>query len=114
MKFFSLNKSDLSKKVFAGIQYNENSFKGTLMKILSQFGYTSTKKSFTEDDKTLKIDTFSDGEMCPIFSKSVRDEHVTIMGDGHTSDDILKLLLTIDAAKRSGAKKITVILPYFP
>jgi ribose-phosphate pyrophosphokinase len=114
MKFFSLNKSNLSKKVFAGIQYNENSFKGTLMKILAQFGYNMPKKSFTDDDQTLKIDTFADGEMCPIFSKSIRDEHVTIMADGHSSEDILKLLLTIDAAKRSGAKKITVILPYFP
>lgn len=114
MKFFSLNKSVLSKKVFAGIQYNENSFKGALMKILSNFGYTLPKKTFTDDDQNLKIDTFADGEMCPIFSKSIRDEHVTLMGDGHSAADIMKLLLTIDAAKRSGAKKITVILPYFP
>ena len=84
------------------------------MKILAHFGYNMPKKSFTDDDQTLKIDTFADGEMCPIFSKSIRDEHVTIMADGHSSEDILKLLLTIDAAKRSGAKKITVILPYFP
>jgi len=114
MKFFSLNKSDLSKKVFAGITYNENSFKGSLMKMLSNFGYTLHKKTFTEDDQNLKIDTFADGEMCPIFQKSIRNEHVTIMADGHSSADIVKLLLTVDAANRSGAKKITVIYPYFP
>ena len=114
MKFYSLNKSDLSKKVFAGVKYNENSFKGVLSKILSNFGYNSSKKTFTDDDKDLKIDTFADGEMCPIFQKSIRDEHVTLMADGHSAAEIMKLLLTIDAAKRSGAKKITVIYPYLP
>lgn len=121
MKFFSLNKSDLSKKVFAGIKH-ENKFKHALLNLLGGISPTISsnvdkffkQEDFSKDDETLKIDTFADGEMCPIFSKTVRDEHVNIMADGHSAADIMKLLLTVDAAKRSGAKKITVIYPYLP
>ena len=89
MKIFSLNKSDLSKKILQNFQSEEI-------------------------DNQLKIDKFSDGEFCPFFKKSIRGENVFIIADGHTSDDIIKLLLVIDASKRSGATKINVIYPYVP
>jgi len=114
MKFFSLNKTPLSNRVFAGVKYEEGSFKSVLAKLMSTFGYKTSSDVFTDDDKNLTIDVFADGEICPIFRKRVRDEHVFIMADGHKSDEIMKLLLTVDAAKRAGAKKITVIYPYAP
>jgi ribose-phosphate pyrophosphokinase len=89
MKIYSLNKSILSKK------------------ILSNF----VEQNF---DDYLKIDKFSDGEFCPVFLSSIREEDIYIIFDGHSSEDIIKLLLTIDAAKRSGAKSISVIAPYLP
>jgi len=89
MKFFSLNKSLLAEQVFNGINHGEN-------------------------DNQLKIDIFSDGEILPVYKESIRDHHLFIMADGHSSENIMKLLLTIDGAKRSGAKKITVIYPYAP
>lgn len=114
MKFYSLNKTPLANRVFSGVKYDEGSFKSIMSKILKTFGYKAPSEIFTEDDKNLTIDVFADGEICPIFRKRVRDEHVFIMADGHKSDEILKLLLTVDAAKRAGAKKITVIYPYSP
>lgn len=89
MKFFSLNKSKLSQQIISGIAHNDC-------------------------DANLTIDRFSDGELCPIFRESVRDHHLFIIADGHSAEEIMKLMLTVDAAKRSGAKKITVIYPYLP
>jgi ribose-phosphate pyrophosphokinase len=89
MKFFSLNKSKLSKELFYLL--------GT-----------------SNDDYKLNIDKFSDGEFQPVFRESVRDEIVYILADGSSSEDVIKLCLTIDAAKRSGAYKINVIYPFIP
>lgn len=114
MKFFSLNKTALANRVFSGVKYDEGSFKSIMTKMLVTFGYKASSEVFTDDDKNLTIDVFADGEICPIFRKRIRDEHVFIMADGHKSDEIMKLLLTVDAAKRAGAKKITVIYPYAP
>lgn len=118
MKFFSLNKSPLAKQVFDGIKvsYDEDALPSNAKKlidlIIRALGIKKAKK--INCDEFLTIDQFSDGEICPIFRQSIRDQHIFIMADGHKSDDILKLLLTIDAAKRSGAKKITIIYPYLP
>ena len=57
---------------------------------------------------------FSDGELCVDFSDSVRGKNVFLLSSPITSDDIMNLLLAIDAAKRAGAKEIIPILPYFP
>lgn len=89
MEIYSLNKSTLSKKIIENFQSEEV-------------------------DNQLRIDKFSDGELCPIFSKTIRGKDLFIMADGHTSEDIMKLLLTIDAAKRSGANSTAVIMPYLP
>jgi len=57
---------------------------------------------------------FSDGELCVDFTDSVRGKNVYLLSSPITSDDIMNLLLAIDAAKRAGAKEIIPILPYFP
>lgn len=113
MQFYSLNKSILASKVFSGIKYEENALKAFIRSLASKVGITVPTKS-KSDDEFLTIDKFSDGEFCPIFRRSIRDKHVAIMVDGHDSDNIIKTIMTIDAAKRSGAKKITVIIPYLP
>jgi ribose-phosphate pyrophosphokinase len=57
---------------------------------------------------------FSDGELCVDFKNSIRGKRVYILTSPNTSDEIMKLNLAIDAAKRAAAKEIIPILPYFP
>ena len=57
---------------------------------------------------------FSDGELCVDFCDSVRGKRVFLLSSPNTSDEIIKLELAIDAAKRAAAKEIIPILPFFP
>jgi len=57
---------------------------------------------------------FSDNEINVDFENSVRGKRVYILTSPNTSDEIIKLNLAIDAAKRSAAREIVPILPYFP
>lgn len=88
MKYYSLNKSKLADKIFAA------------------------SKVSNATDSELTIEHFADGEILPRFNASLRGEDVFIIADGNTPDDVMKLFLTCDAAKRSGSKKTTVIQPY--
>ena len=56
---------------------------------------------------------FSDGEISVDFTDSVRGKRVYLLTSPNTSDEIIKLLLAIDAAKRGAAKEIIPVLPYF-
>jgi len=62
----------------------------------------------------LRNQKFSDGELCVDFIDSVRGKRVYILTSPNNSDEIIKLNLAIDAAKRGAAKEIIPILPYFP
>ena len=57
---------------------------------------------------------FSDGELCVDFDNSIRGKRVYILSSPNNSDEIMKLNLAIDAAKRAAAREIIPILPYFP
>lgn len=57
---------------------------------------------------------FSDGELCVDFCNSIRGKRVYLLTSPNNSDEIIKLNLAIDAAKRAAAKEIIPILPYFP
>jgi ribose-phosphate pyrophosphokinase len=76
----------------------------------------SWNQTLTEDTEIgfLRNQKFSDGELCVDFTDSVRGKRVYILSSPNTSDEIIKLNLAIDAAKRGAAKEIIVILPYFP
>ena len=57
---------------------------------------------------------FSDGEFQPSFEESVRGARVFIVGSTHpSSENLMEMLLMIDAAKRASAKHITAVMPYF-
>lgn len=56
---------------------------------------------------------FSDGELCVDFTTSVRGKIVYILSSFNNSDEIIKLMLAIDAAKRAEAAKIIPVLPYY-
>jgi ribose-phosphate pyrophosphokinase len=62
----------------------------------------------------LTIQKFSDGEMEPYFNESVRGDFAFIIQSTFApAENLLELLLTIDAAKRASAKQIVVVIPYF-
>ena len=61
----------------------------------------------------LKIDKFSDGEFSPQFKQSIRDKQVFLVVSTTTPEKIMKLLLSIDAAKRASASEIILVIPYF-
>ena len=57
---------------------------------------------------------FSDGELSFCFEESVRGCDVfLIQSTCHSSDNIMELLLMIDAARRASATYVTVVVPYF-
>lgn len=57
---------------------------------------------------------YSDGEFQPSFEESVRGARVFLIGSTFpNSDHLMELLLMIDAAKRSSARHITAVMPYF-
>jgi ribose-phosphate pyrophosphokinase len=57
---------------------------------------------------------FSDGEFEPSFDETVRGCDVFIVqSTPPPSDNLMELLLMIDAAKRASARKIIAVIPYF-
>jgi len=75
------------------------------------------EKIAKEYDTTLgKVKTtyFSDGEFQPAFQESVRGKRVFIIGSTFpNADNLMEMLLMLDAAKRASARHITAVMPYF-
>ena len=60
------------------------------------------------------FNNFSDGEFQPSFEETVRGQKVFIIQSTPPPfDNLLELLLMIDAAKRASAKEIIAVVPYF-
>lgn len=63
---------------------------------------------------TVKIQQFSDGEIQPVYLESIRGDYVFVVQSTFApADNIMELLLMIDAAKRASAGYITAVIPYF-
>jgi ribose-phosphate pyrophosphokinase len=57
---------------------------------------------------------FSDGELNFSYNESIRGSDLfLIQSTNPPSDNIMELLLMIDAAKRASAKNVTIVVPYF-
>ena len=62
----------------------------------------------------LDVDKFSDGEFQPSYRDSVRGATVfLIQSTFPPADNLMELLLCIDAAKRASADKVIAVIPYF-
>ena len=60
------------------------------------------------------ISRYSDGEIQPSFEESVRGARIFIIGSTHpSSENLMEMLLMLDAAKRASARHITAVMPYF-
>ncbi len=61
-----------------------------------------------------EVTRFSDGEFVPSFTDSVRGATVFILQSTFPpTENLMELLLTIDAAKRASADKVIAVMPYF-
>ena len=57
---------------------------------------------------------YSDGEFQPSFEESVRGARIFIIGSTNpSSENLMEMLLMLDAAKRASARQITAVMPYF-
>jgi ribose-phosphate pyrophosphokinase len=62
----------------------------------------------------LVVNRFSDGEFQPVFNESVRGCDVFVVQSTFPpTDNLMELLMTIDAAKRASANYITAVIPYY-
>ena len=63
---------------------------------------------------SLEVKRFSDGEIWVKFGENIRGREVFIIQSTNPpSENIMELLILIDAAKRASAKSITAVIPYF-
>jgi hypothetical protein len=62
----------------------------------------------------LVVTRFSDGEFAVSYEESIRGRDVFLVQSTFpTSDNLMELLLMIDAAKRASARNIIAVIPYF-
>lgn len=63
----------------------------------------------------LTVNTFSDGEISISIEESIRGDHVFIVQSTSypTNDNLMELLIMIDALKRASAGIITAVIPYY-
>ena len=62
----------------------------------------------------INFSKYSDGEFQPSFEESVRGARIFIIGSTHpSSENLMEMLLMLDAAKRASARHITAVMPYF-
>ena len=62
----------------------------------------------------LQITKFSDGEFAVSYEESIRGRDVFLVQSTFpSSDNLMELLLMIDAAKRASARQIIAVMPYF-
>jgi len=71
-------------------------------------------KEYNTDLGNVITTYFSDGEFQPAFEESVRGRRVFIIGSTFpNADNLMEMLLMLDAAKRASARHITAVMPYF-
>ena len=85
-------------------------FSGTNTKYLAE----KICKSLNCKLGNMNIQKFADGEFSVSYEESIRGKHVFLVQSTFpNSDNLMELLLMIDAAKRASAGKIIAVIPYF-
>jgi ribose-phosphate pyrophosphokinase len=61
-----------------------------------------------------RVSRFSDGEISMKIEENVRGKDIFIIQPTHApAENLLELLIMLDAAKRASARRITAVIPYF-
>ncbi len=89
------------------------------MKILSGTSNLKLSKDIAKNLKLKLINTnirrFSDGEIYIEINENIRGNSVFVIQStsNPANDNLMELLLVVDALKRSSAKTVTAVIPYF-
>jgi ribose-phosphate pyrophosphokinase len=71
-------------------------------------------KAYGQDLGKVERYVFSDGELQASYEESIRGQSVfVIQSTMPSADNLMELLLLIDAAKRASARHIVAVIPYF-
>lgn len=85
-------------------------FSGTTSLYLSE----QIAKAYGTTLGNVTMNHYSDGEYQPSLNETVRGDYVFIVQSTFTpADNLLELLLMIDASRRASAYKIAAVIPYF-
>ncbi len=80
----------------------------------SQYLAEKIAKKFGEPLGKVNIQRFSDGEIYVEFQESIRGQFVFLIQSTYSpADNLMELLLLIDAAKRASAYKVIAVIPYY-
>ncbi len=92
------------------MQESSKIFSGTATRYLAEEIALASGERLGE----VSLNRFSDGEIQPSFEETVRGELVFIVQSTFPpGDNLLELLLMVDAARRASAKRIVAVIPYF-
>ena len=92
------------------MMHNSKIFSGTGSQYLAQ----AISKKFGEPLGKVNIQRFSDGEIGVEFQESIRGQFVFLVQSTFApTDNLMELLLMIDAAKRASAYKVIAVMPYY-
>jgi len=92
------------------MESNAKIFSGTGSQYLAE----KIAKKFGEPLGQVNIQTFSDGEIGVEFKESIRGKFVFLIQSTFApSNNLMELLLMIDAAKRASAYKVIAVIPYY-
>ena len=92
------------------MESNAKIFSGTGSQYLAE----KIAKKFGEPLGKVNIQRFSDGEIGVEFKESIRGKFVFLIQSTFSpADNLMELLLMIDAAKRASAYKVITVIPYY-
>ena len=92
------------------MESNAKIFSGTGSQYLAE----KIARKFGEPLGKVNIQTFSDGEIGVEFQESIRGRFVFLIQSTFApSNNLMELLLMIDAAKRASAYKVIAVMPYY-
>lgn len=92
------------------MESNAKIFSGTGSRYLAE----KIAKKFGEPLGNVNIQRFSDGEIGVEFMESIRGKFVFLIQSTFApTDNMMELLLMIDAAKRASAYKVIAVIPYY-
>ena len=102
--------SSLNRTNCSHMESNAKIFSGTGSQYLAE----KIARKFGEPLGKVNIQTFSDGEIGVEFQESIRGQFVFLIQSTFApANNLMELLLMIDAAKRASAYKVIAVMPYY-
>ncbi len=99
-----------SPHIFGGMESLPKIFSGTGSQYLAE----KIARRFGAELGSISIQHFSDGEIQPVFNESIRgDVAFLIQSTFSPAENLMELLLMIDAARRASAYKVIAVIPYY-